>query len=203
MKRSTKAQLRLEEPVCRSSPRAFLAGIGLKLSQLKLFSPIEERVKIAQKSVNYTPLEKLYESFIAILAGVQGLVEINKRLRSDPGLQLAFGLEGCAEQSVVQETLNACTAENVNQMQEALDLIYRCHSQAYNHDYQQRWQLLDVDMSGMPCGEKGDFATKGDFAKRRNRRGWQLGRVLATHYDEVIVDLLFGGRRNWSKPLFP
>ena len=130
MKRSTKAQLRLEEPVCRSSPRAFLAGIGLKVRQLKLFSPIEDRVKIAQKSVDYTPLDKLYEGFIAILTGAQGLVEINKRLRSDAGLQLAFGLEGCAEQSVVQETLNACTTENVEQMQAAIDVIYRCYSQA-------------------------------------------------------------------------
>ena len=39
--------------------------------------------------------------------------EMNTRLRSDESLQRAFGRTGCAEQSVVQQTLNACTARNV------------------------------------------------------------------------------------------
>ncbi len=42
-----------------------------------------------------------------------GLAEINTRVRTDTALQRAFGRESCAEQSVVQETLSACTAENV------------------------------------------------------------------------------------------
>ena len=33
-----------------------------------------------------------------------------------------------------------------------------------------------------------NFATKGYFAKQRNRRGRQLGRVLASRYDEVVTD---------------
>ena len=41
-----------------------------------------------------------------------------------------------------------------------------------------------------PCGEKAAFATKGYFAKQRNRRGRQLGRVLASHYAEIVVDRL-------------
>ncbi len=52
------------------------------------------------------------------------MVEINTRLRTDPALQHAFGRQACAEQSVVQETLDACTDENVRQIQHALDLIY-------------------------------------------------------------------------------
>ena len=45
----------------------------------------------------------------------------------------------------------------------------------------------------MPCGKKAAFATKGSFAKQRNRRGRQLGRVLATRYGEIVVDRLFSG----------
>lgn len=145
----------------------------MKLQQIKLFEPIEQRVHIAQKTVKYRPIDKLTDSFIAMLAGAHGVVEINTRLRSDPALQAAFGRTACAEQSVVQQTLDACTDENVRQMQQALDEIYREHSAAYRHDYPSSYQILDIDMSGMPCGPKAALATKGYFANQRNRRGRQ------------------------------
>src|SRR2546427_10883753 len=143
---------------------ASLAAIGLKLRELKVFEPIEQGVQIAQKTVKDRPSDKLYDALISILAGAHGLVEINTRLRADVALQRAFGRSRCAEQSVVQDTLNACTAENVEQMQQAMDRIYRQHSQGFQHDYQASFQVLDVDMSDLPCGPKAAFATKGYFA---------------------------------------
>ncbi len=137
---------------------ATLAALGLKLRECKLFEPIEQTVQIAQKTVKDRPSDKLYDVLISILAGAHGLVEINTRLRADLGLQRAFGRSRCAEQSVVQDTLNACTAENVKQMEQGLDSIYRRHSQGFQHDYQASYQVLDVDMSGMPCGPKAAFA---------------------------------------------
>lgn len=65
------------------------------------------------------PIEKLTDAFIAILAGAQGLCEVNRRVRADAALQRSFGRSSCAEQSVVQETLDRCSAENVRQMEEA------------------------------------------------------------------------------------
>jgi len=182
---------------------ASLAAVGIKLRQLDVFGPIRTTVRIAQKTVKHTPLDKLYDAFISLLAGAHGLVEINTRLRADPALQAAFGRRSCAEQSVVQQTLDACTAENVSQMQDALDTIYRQHSQGYRHDYARQYQILDVDMSGMPCGRKAAFASKGYFAKQRNRRGRQLGRVLASRYEEVVVDRLFDGKTQLNRALQP
>jgi hypothetical protein len=182
---------------------ASLAAVGVKLKQLDLFGPIRQTVQIAQKTVKHTPSEKLYDAFISLLAGAHGLVEINTRLRADPALQAAFGRSRCAEQSVVQETLDACTAENVQQLEQAMESIYRQQSQGYRHAYAADWQLLDVDMSGMPCGPKAAFASKGYFAKKRNRRGRQLGRVLATRYEEVVVDRLFDGTTQLTKALQP
>jgi len=188
----------------RFSARATLAAIGIKLRRLNVFEPISEQVKIDQKVVKHTPAQKLYDAFIAILAGAHGLVEINKRLRSDPGLQAAFGLKTCAEQSVVQDTLDACTPANVEQMHHALDEIYRRHSRrSCRHDYALGWQLLDVDMTGMPCGKKAAFAIKGYFAKQRSRRGRQLGRVLASWYEEIVVDRLFSGSTQLAAALQP
>lgn len=182
---------------------ATLAAIGIKLRDLKVFHPIEQTVQIGQKTIKDSPSDKLYDAFISLLAGAHGLVEINTRLRADSALQRAFGRSRCAEQSVVQDTLNACTAQNVEQMEQAMDMIYRQHGQAYQHDYQADYQVLDVDMSGLPCGPKAAFATKGYFAKQRNRRGRQLGRVLASRYQEVVVDRLFDGKTQLTRALQP
>ncbi len=182
---------------------ASLAALGVKLSQLKLFDPIRTTVQIRQKTIKHTPVDKLYDAFISLLAGAHGLVEINTRLRTDPALQQAFGRSACAEQSVVQQTLDACTTENVAQLQHALDEIYRQHSQSMHHDYQASMHLLDVDMSGLPCGPKAAFATKGYFAGQYHRRGRQVGRVLATQDEEVVVDRLFAGNMQLVKALQP
>jgi hypothetical protein len=182
---------------------ASLAALGIKLRELKVFEPIEHKVQIAQKTIKDSPTDKLYDALISMLAGADGLVEINTRLRADAGLQRAFGRSRCAEQSVVQDTLNACTPENVEQLEHALDAIYRQHSQGYQHDYEVDFQILDVDMSGLPCGPRAAFATKGYFAKQRNRRGRQLGRVLASHYGEIVVDRLFDGKTQLTRALQP
>ena len=84
-----------------------------------------------------------------------------------------------------------------------MESIYRQQSQGYRHQYAADWQILDVDMSGMPCGPKAAFASKGYFAKQRNRRGRQLGRVLATRYGEVVVDRLFDGKTQLATALQP
>lgn len=193
-------------PTRRFSPRASLAAVGLRLRQLDLFGPVRETVTIAQKTVKHTPAQKLYDAFIAMLAGAHGLVEINTRLRSDAALQAAFGRAACAAQSVVQETLDACTAENAAQWEQAVDTIYQQHSQGGRHDYAAAWHVLDADMSGLPCGPKAACATNGYFAKQRNRRGRQLGRVVATLYEGVVVDRLFAGTaplRAALQPLVP
>jgi hypothetical protein len=185
------------------SSHASLAGLGRKVKKLNVFEPIAQQVKIVQKTVKYSPSEKLMDAWISLLAGAQGLVEVNKLLKADPGLQRAFGRSGCAEQSVVQDTLDACTAENVVQIHQAMEVIFRRNSQTYRHDYQLNWQILDADMSGRPCGKKAKFASKGYFAKQRNRRGRQEGYVLGTWYEEIVVERLFAGKIQLNQALRP
>lgn len=175
------------------SSHATLAALGLKVRSLNLLAPIEKSVRIFQKSIKHKPVEKLKDAFIAILAGAHGLSEINTRLRSDAALQRAFGRESCAEQSVVQRTLDACTEENVSQMRRALTSIFRTHSRAFHHNYSSSLQLLDVDTTGLPCGPKAALSKRGYFSKAGIRYGRQLGRVIATHYEEIVVDHLFAG----------
>ncbi len=183
------------------TPCASLAALGWQFQHLALWPVITQHVHIKQKIRTYTPLEKLQDCFVNILAGGQGVVEINTRLRADPVLQRAFGRVGCAEQSTISDTLNACTAENVQQLGEALTGLLRQHSQTYRHDYGHRWQLFDIDMTGLCAGRLGEGVTKGYFSDRKDARGRQLGRVIATRYDEIITERLFPGKRQLETSL--
>jgi hypothetical protein len=185
------------------SPRATLCAIGIKLRSMKLFDTIADHVKVKQKAIKHTPVEKLTDAFIAILAGAHGLAEINTRVRSDAALQRAFGRSACAEQSVVQETLDACTVENVRQMKRAFKALTQAHGRAYRHPYGARLQLLDVDMTGLPCGRQAEKASKGYFANKPHRYGRQMARVVATHYEEVVVDWVGPGNVQLNKVLRP
>jgi hypothetical protein len=185
------------------SPRATLCAIGIKLRSLKFFDTIADHVKVKQKTIKHTPVEKLTDAFIAILAGAHGLAEINTRVRPDAALQRAFGRSSCAEQSVVQETLDACTVENVRQMKHAFKALMRAHSLTYRHPYQARQQLLDVDMTGLPCGRQAERASKGYFANKPGRYGRQMARVVATRYEEVVTDWVGPGNVQLNKVLRP
>jgi hypothetical protein len=177
------------------SPRASLAVIGQRFQQMGIWLAVEQCVHIKQKVLRHKPTEKLKDCLINILAGGSGLVETNLRVRPDRAIQVAFGRTSCAEQSTLSDTLNACTAENVNQMRTAINLILRQHGRCCQHKYKKEWQLLDVDVTGMPAGRLGEGVTKGYFAGEKNRRGRQLGRVLASWYDEIVVDKLYNGKR--------
>jgi hypothetical protein len=187
----------------RFSGHASLAAIGNYLSQLDLLAPIKESVRIKQKTIKYSPFDKLCDTFILLLTGAHRMVEINTRLRADPALVAAFGKTGCAEQSVVQDTLDAATDQNVEQMQQAINRIFRAHSQAYRHDYQKQWQLLDIDLSGRVCGPTAEDATGGYFPEGPNLHGRQEGRVYASWYEETVCVRLFTGNTNTAPAVQP
>ncbi len=183
------------------SARASLVALGVRFQNLAIWSVVEEQVKLKQKVLQHTPTDKLLDCLINILAGGVGVVEVNTRVRPDLAVQRAFGRTGCADQSTISDTLNACTPDQVAQLRQALKLIFRQRSRACQHDYQQGWQLLEADMTGLPAGRQGAGVTKGYFANARNRRGRQLGRVLATWYEELVVERLYDGKRQLDRSL--
>ncbi|MCB8944552.1 MAG: transposase [Ardenticatenaceae bacterium] len=183
------------------SPRASLAIVGMNMQQMGIWQMIGQQVKIQQKTVIHTPLQKLQDAFINIMAGGEGIVEVNQRVKTDAGLSAAFGRQRCADQSGVSTTLNACQADNIEQMRQAMAIIYQRYGAGYRHDYGRSWQLLDIDMSGMPAGRQGDGVEKGYFAKQKNKRGRQLGRVYATLYDEIVTERLYCGKTQLNRSL--
>jgi hypothetical protein len=74
-------------PTTSFTPCASLAVLGLYLRQIDFLAPLRVQVKIEQKKVIHTPLDKLTDAFVTILAGAHGIVEANTRLRSDRALR--------------------------------------------------------------------------------------------------------------------
>ena len=183
------------------SAHASLAMVGTWMKEHNLWQKIEQQVVIQQKTIRHTPHEKLKDAFINILAGGQGIVEINQRIRTDKALQLAFGRTACAEQSVVSETLNACTEKNAEQMEEVVRKIYQEFGQGYRHDYEKAYLLLDVDLTGLLAGRQAEGASKGYFSGTKNGRGRQLGRIITSRYDEIVCEQLYDGKVQLEKCL--
>ena len=69
------------------SPRASLAAIGQRFQQMGVWSVVEQSVHIKQKVLRHTPTDKLKDCLINILAGGNGLVETNTRVRPDRAIQ--------------------------------------------------------------------------------------------------------------------
>lgn len=177
----------------RSSPRASLVAAGCWLQQHRLWDTVDQQVHIQQKVIRHRPADKLKDAFLNILCGGHGLVEVNTRVRPDESIQRAFGRCGCADQSTVSDTLNACQEQDVDGMRTAQKQILRQHSGIYQHDDRQAYRLLDVDLTGLPAGQQGEGSTKGYFSERKYRRGRQVARVFATQYDEIVVERVYPG----------
>ncbi len=63
--------------------------------------------------------------------------------------------------------------------------------------------MLDADITGRPCGRKAQFASKGYFAKQRNRRGRQEAYRIGTWYEEIVVERIYDGKTQLNRALRP
>lgn len=154
--------------------------MGQLARQRKRFDVIGQKVKLAQKVVKQTPLAHVRDAFISSSTGATGLVEVNQRVRRAPLRPLAFGRTRCAQPSTIRETINAATQANVVQLNDRLKTSDQPQLHGFRHDDDQRLQLVERALSGMPCGKKAELASKGSFAKPKNQRGRQVGRVIAS-----------------------
>jgi hypothetical protein len=71
------------------------------------FKPLEAHVKLGQKVLKYTPVQKLEMFLVGVLAGAKAVSHTATTIRLDPALISAFGLPGCADQSSIAQTRSA------------------------------------------------------------------------------------------------
>jgi hypothetical protein len=115
------------------SGHASLCLLGVYLRRRSFFKPLEAHVKIGQKVLRYTPVQKLEMFLVALLAGAKAVSQGAITIHLDPALLSAYGLPGCADQSSIAQTLNAATEQDVADLQAALGEIFSNYSQACQH----------------------------------------------------------------------
>jgi len=80
-----------------------------------LWEKLADSVHIHQKTIVHSPPDKLKDLLIHIWAGGERLSDVNHRVRTDAALQRLFSRQTCAEQSTINETVNATTSSKLAQ----------------------------------------------------------------------------------------
>jgi len=180
----------------KESGRASLGIVAHEMKRMRLWDMVEQKVKVPQKTVHYRPSDKLKVALVNMLCGGKGIVQINSQVRAETSVWRMFGLPACAEQSTVSRTLAACDQESVLGMRQAMKAIIQRYSQAYRHRYGQQCQVLDVDVTGLPSSGHGEGVEWGYCDQvGKVAAGRQLGRVLASRYDEILFEQLADGKQ--------
>src|SRR5579885_508570 len=161
------------------SSHASLCLLGSYLHSRDFFQPWEAHIHPQQKALKYTPVQKLEMLFISLLAGAKAVAHTNFTLRPDPALYRAFGLPGCAEQSVIADTLDAMTEADLSSLREAIGDLFVQYSQARRHNFQQALLVLDVDLSPLPASRRAEGSERAYMGRSRSKTGRKLVRVQA------------------------
>jgi hypothetical protein len=151
-----------------NSQYAPLAALSAHYQHHHVLEPLEH-VQIPMKTRDFSPISKLTQVFLSILAGCETLYEVNTQLEAETGLARVWGWEGFADQSSLSRTLDALTLTNIDQLRHATTSIWQTHSQAKRHDWR-GFLWLDFDLSGLPCGPRAQHSQKGYFSDKKTSR---------------------------------
>lgn len=198
-KRIKQKRKKSKKEIQTNSAHASLCGLAPVIIDKQIFVPIHENVQIPQKEVFYSPADKLVFVVLSILSGCEAVFDLNQNLRVDKPLLEAFGYQKCADQSVIQDTLNAATVENFQQLEKALKVIWDKNnltsSLLENAQREGAFVTIDMDLSGMPASKNSEESEKGYFSGRRNTYGRQLARILVPETQELVSESLYPGNR--------
>jgi hypothetical protein len=168
--------------------------LGGYLRSTGFFRPLEEQVQLRQKVRQYTPVQKLEMVFVSLLAGAKAVSHTGTTLRVDPALQAAFGLPGCAEQSVLADTLNAATTADVAALRTVVEASWQAYSATCRHDFARELLVLDLDLSPLPASRHAEGSERGYMGRCRSKPGRQRVRVRAAASQETLWEEVVPGR---------
>jgi hypothetical protein len=183
------------------SGHASLCALGAYRRDSDFFPPLEERVQLKQKVLTDRPVQKLQLVLVGLLAGAKAVSHPGTTLRVAPALQRAFGLPGCAEPSVLADTLNAATDRDGAAVRAAVEAIFHRHSPARQHDCTQAMLILDLDRSPLPTRARAAGAARACMGRSRSRTGRQLVRVRAAPDQDTVWEAGRPGHTAEGRPV--
>jgi len=183
--------------------RASLCALGEYLRRHCFFAPLWEQVKIPQKTVWHRPVDKLLDGLLGLLCGAKTISQSNVTIRVDPAVQRAFGRKGCADQSTIARTLQACTAENVAQVERVSQYYLKRYGQTPHHRFTERLLWVDVDVTPMPIGAQAEGSERTWMGRNRSKTGRKTLRFTASEYREILHETLLRGKASAVPALRP
>lgn len=146
-----------------------LVALGFYLRETDLLGPLWSRLRFEPPTHVERPAAALLDVWVSILAGCSSVSQINTRLRPDRLLAQAWGRPGFHEQSTVARSLDACHAEQVQQLRQGVETLYRWIGQAPQALRHTPALTVDIDLTGLPAGRLAHGSTKGYFSGKRGR----------------------------------
>ncbi len=180
---------------------ASLCILGMYLRQIGFFEPVEKRVHVQQKVLKYPAVQKLEMLFVGLLAGIKAVSHMRTAVRVDAALTTAFGLPGCADQSVLADTLDAATEADVTDLAAAIAELFERYSQARQHAFEKELLVLDVDLSPLPTSRAAEGSERGYMGRCRSKTGRKLVRVRAAATGEIVGETVISARMVESLPV--
>ncbi|HKZ03142.1 MAG TPA: hypothetical protein VJ180_12930 [Pyrinomonadaceae bacterium] len=142
-----------------------LAALSAHYQQNQVLAPFEN-VALQMKTRDFSPVCKLKQVLVSILAGCETLTAFNSEVDGETDLAAIWGWERFADQSTLSRTLDALTLMNIEQLRTATTAIWRSMSQTRQHDWR-GFLLLDFDLSGLPCSPRAEASQKGYFSGKK------------------------------------
>jgi Transposase DDE domain group 1 len=176
------------------SARASLCALGEYLRRHAFFVPLYQHVQIPQKTVQYRPVDKLLDALVGMLCGAKTIAQSNVTVRVDPAVQQAFGRKGCADQSTIARTLQAGTAQTVEQLEQISWYYLKRHGHTPRHRFRERRLWVDIDLTPLPTGAKAEGSERTWMGRCRSKTGRKVLRVTASDYREILHETLLRGK---------
>jgi len=142
-----------------------LAVLLAHYKQNQVLAPLK-KVALQMKTRDFSPVSKLKQILVSVLAGCETLTAFNSELDGEVDLATIWGWERFADQSTLSRTLDALTLMNIEQLHTATTAIWRSISLTRQHDWR-GFLLLDFDLSGLPCSPRAEASQKGYFSGKK------------------------------------
>ena len=184
----------MAKDIMMTTGRASLCALGEYLRRHCFFAPLREQVQIPQKAVRYRPIEKVLDGLLGILCGAKTISQSNGTIRLDPAVQRAFGRTGCAEQSTIARTLQACTAEQVTQLERVSWYYLKRYGHTPRHRFDEQLLWVDVDVTPLPIGVQAEGSERTWMGRNRSKTGRKTLRVTASAYRDILHETLLRGK---------
>ncbi len=147
-----------------------LVALGFACREQDSLAPIFNRLIFPTGMHIEHPIQALMSVWISILSGCRSISQINTVIRPDLTLALAWGQDCFVEQSSVSRILDQIQVEQVGQLRQGVEQVYKWIGQSWGHNWAEPL-LIDIDLTGLPSSSNAEGSTRGYFSEKKAAMG--------------------------------